>query len=81
MTQIDSDAALLAITLVGRDGKRRHDSQSKRRLVEACPQPGVSVAGLALEAGVNANLLRRWIKELDVRALIPAPLASVLRGQ
>jgi transposase-like protein len=45
------------------------------------PATGVSVAGLALEAGVNANLLRRWIKELDVRALIPAPLASVLRGQ
>jgi transposase len=62
MTQIDSDAALLAVTLVGRDGKRRYDSQSKRRLVEACLQPGVSVAGLALKAGVNANLLRRWIK-------------------
>jgi transposase len=62
MTQIDSDAALLAVTLVGRDGKRRYDSQSKRRLVEACSQPGVSVAGLALKAGVNANLLRRWIK-------------------
>jgi transposase len=62
MTQTDSDAALLAVTLVGRDGKRRCDSQSKRRLVEACSQPGVSVAGLALKAGVNANLLRRWIK-------------------
>ncbi len=62
MTQIDSDAALLAVTLVGRDGKRRYDSQSKRRLIEACLQPGVSVAGLALRAGVNANLLRRWIK-------------------
>ncbi|CAB3774617.1 IS66-like element accessory protein TnpA [Paraburkholderia humisilvae] len=62
MTQIDSDAALLAVTLVGRDGKRRYDSQSKRRLVDACFQPGVSVAGFALKAGVNANLLRRWIK-------------------
>jgi len=62
MTQTDSDVALLAVTLVGRDGKRRYDSQSKRRLIEACLQPGVSVAGLALKAGVNANLLRRWIK-------------------
>jgi len=62
MTQIDPDAALLAVTLVGRDGKRRYDSQSKRRLVEACLRLGVSVAGLALKAGVNANLLRRWIK-------------------
>ena len=53
MTQIDSDAALLAVTLVGRDGKRRYDSQSKRRLVEACLQPGVSVAGVALKAGAK----------------------------
>jgi transposase len=62
MTQTGSDTALLAVTLVGRDGKRRYDSQSKLRLIEACLQPGVSVAGLALKAGVNANLLRRWIK-------------------
>ncbi|SOE96374.1 Transposase [Burkholderia sp. D7] len=62
MTQIDSDAALLAVTLIGRDGKRRCDSQSKRRLIEACLQLGVSVAGLALKAGANTNLLRRWIK-------------------
>ena len=61
MTQTDSDTAL-AVTLVGRDGKRRYDRQSKRRLVEACLQPGVSVAGLALKAGINAILLRRWIK-------------------
>src|SRR5258707_14983240 len=53
---------LLDAVHVGRDGKRRYDSQSKRRLIEACLQPGVSVAGLALRAGVNANLLRRWIK-------------------
>ncbi|WP_370653520.1 transposase [Caballeronia sp. Lep1P3] len=62
MTQTGPDTALLAVTLVGRDGKRRYDSQSKLRLIEACLQPGVSVAGLALKAGVNANLLRRWIK-------------------
>ncbi|WP_250453826.1 transposase [Caballeronia sp. ATUFL_M2_KS44] len=61
MTQTGSDTALLAVTLVGRDGKRRYDSQYKLRLIEACMQPGVSVAGLALKAGVNANLLRRWI--------------------
>jgi transposase len=73
MTQIDSDAALLAVTLVGRDGKRPYDSQSKRRLVEACLQPGVSVAGLALKAGVNANLLRRWIKLHQERNGVAAP--------
>jgi transposase len=28
-------------------------------LVEACLQPGVSLAGVALRHGVNANLLRK----------------------
>jgi transposase len=68
MTQTGSDTAPLAVTVVGRDGKRRYDSQSKRRLIEACLQPGVSVAGLALKAGVNANLLRRWIKLHEQRS-------------
>lgn len=44
-----------------RDGKRRYDPEAKRELVEACLQPGVSVAGIALEQGLNANLLRKWI--------------------
>lgn len=29
----------------------------------ACLEPGVSVSRLALEHGVNANLLRKWIKK------------------
>jgi transposase len=52
----------LKVVKVGRDGKRRYDRQTKQRLVESCLMPGVSVAGLALKHGVNANLLRRWIK-------------------
>jgi transposase len=43
------------------NGRRRFDAKAKRALVEQCLQPGVSVAGLALEHGVNANLLRKWI--------------------
>lgn len=46
---------------VTRDGRRRYDPASKDRLVEACLQPGVSLAGLALQHGVNANLLRKWV--------------------
>jgi transposase len=44
------------------NGRRVFDPQAKRTLVQACLQPGVSVAGLALQHGVNANLLRKWIK-------------------
>ncbi|MEI7764761.1 MAG: transposase [Comamonadaceae bacterium] len=44
-----------------RDGRSCYDREAKRELVEACLRPGISVARMALEHGVNANLLRRWI--------------------
>ena len=44
-----------------RNSRRRYDPASKQRLVEACLQPDVSVASLALRHGVNANLLRKWV--------------------
>jgi len=48
---------------VGRDGRRRYDPGSKARLIAACLQPGVSISGLALAHGINANLLRKWVKD------------------
>lgn len=29
----------------------------------ACFRPGVSISGLALTHGINANLLRKWLKD------------------
>ena len=40
--------------------KRRHSAAFKRKLLELIEQPGASVAGVALERGVNANLLFKW---------------------
>ena len=45
----------------GRNGRCLYDPEAKRELVEFCLQPGVSVAKVALEQGINANLLRKWI--------------------
>ena len=56
-----SNPLRLEIVGVLRNGRRRYDRASKQRLVEACLQPGVSLAGLALQHGVNANLLRKWV--------------------
>jgi len=48
--------------LLNRGGERlsNYDEQAKRELVEACLQPGISVAGMALRHGVVADLLRNW---------------------
>ena len=67
----DSELGLV-VTSTRRDGRRRYDSQSKRRLAQACLQPGVSLAGMALKHGVNANLLRKWVVNYQ-RASTSAP--------
>ncbi len=48
--------------------KRRHSEEFKDELVRACSEPGVSVAGIALANGVNANLLRKWMVARGVTA-------------
>jgi transposase len=35
----------------------------RRELVERCLQPGASVSGIALENGINANVVFRWRRE------------------
>lgn len=45
----------------GRDGRCLYDQEAKRELVRVCLQPGTSIAKVALEHGINANLLRKWI--------------------
>lgn len=42
--------------------RRRHSEEFKRQVIEACLQPGVSVAAIALVNGLNANYLRQWVR-------------------
>ena len=63
------------------NGRCRYDPEAKRELVEACLQPGVSVARMALEHGINANLLRKWINQYreissSMSPSIPATLSA-----
>jgi len=59
----ERDTELSKRLVVGRkcDGRSVYDKDAKRELIEACRRPGVSVARMALQHGVNANLLRTWI--------------------
>jgi len=62
--------------------KRRSYSKAfKARIVTACQQPGASVSRFALDHGLNANLVRRWIKVAEQRpgaisAFVPIPLSA-----
>jgi transposase len=44
-----------------RNGRRVFSAAHKDAIVQQCLQPGVSVAGIALAHGINANLVRKWI--------------------
>jgi transposase len=51
-------------------GRRRrlHSDEFKADAVAAASQPGVSMASVALARGINANLLRRWVREAELPA-------------
>ena len=53
------------------DIRRRHSDALKHALVERSLEPGASVAAIAQEAGVNANLLFNW-RRLHLQAQVPA---------
>jgi len=77
---IDLDFLPLKVTHVSPNGKRSFDPDGKRRLVEACLQPGASLSGLALKAGVNANQLRKWV-EMYRKAGIVAGWARAIEAE
>ena len=46
--------------------RRTYSEEFKRSLIDACGEPGASVAGVALANGINANQLRRWMRERGI---------------
>lgn len=76
MTEVDLSFLPLKVRRVGIGGKRTFDAEGKRRLIEACCQPGVSVSRMALKAGVNANQLRKWIRGNTRREAVQPPLPA-----
>ena len=47
-------------------GWRRHSAEFKSRVIELTRQGGGSVAAVALANGLNANMLRRWVREAEL---------------
>ncbi len=61
--------------------RREHSAEFKKELVTRSLEPGVSVAAIAMEGGINANLLFGWRrKHLDgmAQGAAPARPAAVL---
>jgi transposase len=68
--------------------RRHHGEALKAKVLEACAQPGASVAKVALDHGLNANLVHRWRRLADgrergrqavhrIEEFVAVPMASV----
>ena len=66
---MNDNSEVLSRLVVGhkRDGRCQYDPVAKQELIRQCKQPGVSVSRIAMQHGVNANLLRSWI----AKSLLP----------
>ena len=51
---------------MGRARRRQHSDEFKSSVVAQCAVPGISIAAVALQNRLNANLLRRWVNEAGV---------------
>ncbi|MDY0743359.1 transposase [Paucibacter sp. R3-3] len=58
-----SDLSAEELTTPAGRSWRRHSEEFKTRVIELARQPGVSAAAVAMANGINANMLRRWVKE------------------
>jgi transposase-like protein len=76
MTTVDviQKSAPSQAAIPARRTKRSHSEEFKQSVVQACAQPGASVAGVALTNGVNANLVRKWCLDRNV---VPSPKVRI----
>ncbi|MEP1265289.1 MAG: transposase, partial [Marinobacter sp.] len=52
--------------------RRRFSREFKAEIVAKCLEPGASVSRISLDNGLNANMVRRWISEVQRANKTPA---------
>lgn len=57
--------------------RRRYSPDFKHKIIAACREPGASIAGVAREHGLNANLIHNWIRQAKANKLPSASPAFV----
>ena len=60
-------SGVLARPAVKRMTRRTYPRQFKREVVAQCLAPGASVSAVALSHGINANVIRKWLPQGDLR--------------
>ena len=66
--------------------RRRHDDELKRQVLAQCATPGASVAKIAMDHGLNANLVHKWRRTAErhsdaVSSFVPVALPATAAAQ
>ena len=65
----------------GRRRRRTHSAEFKAHVVALCSKPGVSSASVAMANGINANLVRRWVKDAEGEREDVGEIGATNRGK
>ncbi len=57
--------------------RRFYSAELKLQVVSACAQPGASIAAVAKQHGINANIVHHWLREHREGTLINRPQTFV----
>lgn len=57
--------------------RRFYSPELKLKVVQTCAHPGASIAAVALQHGINTNIVHRWIREHSQGTLVIQPQAFV----
>lgn len=57
--------------------RRFYSPELKLQVVQTCAHPGASIAAVALQHGINTNIVHRWIREHSQGTLVMQPQAFV----
>ena len=81
---MDTSGTKTAVATPPKRRWRRHSEEFRARVIELARQPNTSVAAVALANGLNANMLRRWLRDSEAadaaRSEARSPLDAALPG-
>ncbi len=63
---------------VQKPARRKHNEAFKAQILQACAQPGASLAGIAIEHGLNPNMVQRWRREARRGELVLSEAAQFI---
>lgn len=64
-----------------RSQRRMHGAELKAQVLAECPEPGASVAAIALDHGLNVNLMRKCLVGRGIKRTGLAAPRTVARVQ